>query len=302
MTKKKVSIITGWGEGLGNGHLQRMANLASYLISRGLQASIISGNRPEPFPGDASQLFSGKILPGTDLIIRDMRDSETGEIEALKKYAPVLAVDDSGPGRQSADFNLTLLPNPAGSVSGQPSYDMFIYGYNITREIKMLGKKKIHKTMDISLYLPLDIMKNMNSILRILPEEMTVTIMSHNGPAIIKNGSILPLNKNHTEILLSSRLLVCHFGITLFEGHLSGCYLATINPTGYHSSLSDAVKSELGLENLGVYPGINPDSKKIISELVASNVSGLADPSKINDRIQENLDRLHGFLLKDCLN
>ncbi|MCU0846347.1 MAG: hypothetical protein MUD12_00485 [Spirochaetes bacterium] len=302
MTRKKISIITGWGDGLGNGHLQRMANLASYLNSRGFHASIVSENRPELFPGDALQFFSGKILPGTDLIIRDMRDSETGEIESLKKYAPVLAVDDSGPGRKSADFNLTLLPNPPGSGMGQPSYNMFIYGYNITREIKMMGKEKIHKSMDVSFYLPHDIIENPDSILKILPDGMNVAIISHRGHVILKNGSTMPLNKNHAEILLSSRLLICHFGITLFEGHLSGCRLATINPTGYHSSLSDAVKPELGLENLGIYPGIKPDSKKIISGLVASSISESADPSKINDRIQENLDRLHGFLLNDCLN
>ena len=113
MDKKNIIIVTGTGGILGTGHLQRMLNLAVHLNSTDdFSASIFLKQNYYHTEKSFGNIITDSIPENTDLIIRDMRDSSAEDIQLLKEKAPVLVVDDSGPGNMSADYIITLLPVP----------------------------------------------------------------------------------------------------------------------------------------------------------------------------------------------
>src|SRR3990172_5574294 len=113
MTAKTISIVTSCGGSLGYGHLQRMMSLAWFLRKKkSVDAYIvINGERPS-IPGEIKSFVIPDIHPLSSLIIRDMRDSGQDEIERLMGKWKTIVIDDMGPGRNSADFSINLLPAP----------------------------------------------------------------------------------------------------------------------------------------------------------------------------------------------
>ena len=136
MDKKNITIITGTGGALGTGHFQRMCYLADSLSHTGrfrVKLFIIQGN-PD-IPELLKEVVTDSFPVETDLVIRDMRDSSEEDIKFFKKTAPVLVIDDTGPGRLFADHVIDLLPNPVNRIVPEK---MFLYGYNFISEINTM--------------------------------------------------------------------------------------------------------------------------------------------------------------------
>ena len=249
MSKKKIVIITGTGGPLGTGHLQRMLTLAAEIDRRGeFNLSILTNNK-ELIPSHFRSRAVTSLPERCSLIIKDRRDSSETEMLELKAKAPVIAVDDTGPGRSRADYILDLLPNPENRLSPQfQREDFFLYGYNFTRDITAAVNKTVEKFIDITIYTGADPSPQTGEYLKkIIPGNTDTVRLTGNCPQNFLTGKPVYNNLNYAEILLSSKILITYFGITLFEGCLCGCSLFTVNPSEYHRTLTSMVSSSMNI-------------------------------------------------------
>lgn len=296
MKERTVSIVTGWGDTLGAGHVQRMACLADYLNRvRGIRAVIASGSAPAFLPASLHGLFVPEIIPGSSCIIRDSRDSEMDEIRRLKSSAPVIAIDDCGPGRVIADAAIDLLPNLRYSIQKKES---FIYGYNFAESIRSLGIRRIEKTIDIALYGGLDTATDyIRLLLSYLPEGTTTTVLAGKNSHTITNGTTKPLDLAYAGALASAKILITHFGITLYEGLAAGCGLVCINPTRYHSDLAERAQDEIHLLNLGSADRIVPErARSTIADAIRGGSGRSVDTADITRNIEACLENFYALI------
>jgi hypothetical protein len=249
MSKQNIVIITGTGGPLGTGHLQRMLTLASEIDFKGEYDFLIITNNEELIPSQFRSRAVTTLPEKCSLIIKDMRDSSESEMMELKKKSPVIAVDDTGKGRSRADYIIDLLPNPVNSLYPQfYKEEFFLYGYNFTREIETAVTKIEEKFIDAVIYTGADPSADSISFIRsILPEKAGAVHLTKNGPSDFFTGNPAYEDLSYGEILAGSKLLITHFGITLFEGFLSGCILFTVNPSDYHRALTDMVRKKMNI-------------------------------------------------------
>jgi hypothetical protein len=289
-----IAIKTDWSGSLGMGHIQRMTALLWHLNNKkNITAALVCGRLPEFFPEKLIPFTVKKIGAKTDLIIRDMRDSSSEEITELRKTCPVLVIDDNGPGRDSADYRIDLLPNPVYGNSA--AVDFFIYGYNFLSPLQKIREGNIVRDIDFSIY-----RGNAGSdehekfILSLLPAESKIAVLGGKNAIIHEKGREYILNdRSYPEIILSSKVIISHFGITLYEGKISGCKTVSVNPGPYHNVLSEMAKDKLNLLNLG-------EAGKIDVESARLKLSGLirdADDESIkaDDVYHAAMDNLENF-------
>ena len=289
MNKKNITIITGTGGALGTGHFQRMCYLGDSLnLMEQYSVKLHIAEGSPSVPGPLQDLLTDSVPGNTDLIIRDMRDSSADEIKSLQQTAPVLVVDDTGPGRVGAAHVIDLLPNPLNSrVPGK----IFLYGYNFVSEIKSLRTEVIAKDIDVAIYAGYKPEPSVvESIYKLIPADASVVLFSRGRPSILSEKKV-GIDSGYTDLLLRSRVLITHFGITMYEGDLAGCRVLSVNPTPYHSELAGMVTRILNVVPAGEYGKIN--NKLVYSEIThCMQRSGLKIVSRgsISERININFN------------
>lgn len=256
MDKKNIIIVTGSGKELGTGHLQRMLNFLNYSLDTNLflpKIFIARGNYS--LPEKLSKSICSSLPNKTDLIIRDMRDSSVEEIETLSAIAPVVVIDDNGYGRSAARACIELLPGPASAANDE----LFLYGYNFYNGLKSIKKKQKERDIDIFIYLGFNPNKKiLFDIMKTLSKNFLCAVMMANEFYYIKNSSMEKIdNANYPEVLLRSKIVATHFGITMFEANLCGSSIIALNPSEYHSELTSFVKNRFDIIYESIYPAIN---------------------------------------------
>ncbi|HQO38873.1 MAG TPA: hypothetical protein PK986_00235 [Spirochaetota bacterium] len=289
MYRKNITIITGTGGALGTGHFQRMCYLADSLNSTGnFSVSLCITEGSPDVPESLKEIMADTIPPGTELIIRDMRDSSEEDINFLRKKAAVLVIDDTGPGRNVADHIIDLLPNP---VNRSVPEKMFLFGYNFISEIKSMKAEVIAKDIDVAIYAGYkpdpDVVEGIRGS---IPPGASAVLFSYGRPSLIA-GEKIHVDTSYTDLLLRSRILITHFGITMYEGDLAGCRILTVNPTDYHSRLTAMITGKINVIQAGEYGNI--DHKFIYGEIArVRKTSGFQIISKgsIRERININFE------------
>jgi len=274
MDKKKILIVTGTGDILGTGHLQRMLNLAVHLNRKNnFSASIYLKQNEHPVDKKYSGLIVDSIPSGTSLIIRDMRDSATEDIQLLKQIAPVLVIDDSGPGRESADYTVNLLPLPSGILNNIiPDTSLFLYGYNFSEGINLLKEKKsFEKNIDVAVYAGYNPSSELISLIKKSIPESAISVLLAGGGAVFLTGNISPSEFSYTEIISRTKIIITHFGLTMFEAHACGCSIAALNPTAYHKTLTDTVRDDFNIIYSSEYDSFSPKNLYKIIETKLQN-------------------------------
>ncbi len=290
MMKREVSIVTGWGGHLGTGHVQRMAALACHINrNTPFRAHLVCESRPGFIPDSLNGIIAGEIRPDSAFIIRDKRDSTLREMDELKALGRVIAIDDCGPGREQADLAIDLLPNLKYSIYDR---DLFIFGFTFADSVMKLGASVISKDIDFAVYCGLNSPRqNIDFICSLLPEKSTCAVLAGDRSYLSQDGVMTPLKRSYAETLISAKVLVSHFGITLYEGRISGCRLIAINPTEYHSRLSDIAGGGLDLVNLGVIDAVDPSpARSAISGSLTAGIFPGMEPRSINGAIQKGLE------------
>lgn len=296
MKKRTVSILTGWGGTLGAGHIQRMACLADYCNrAKGIRTVIAGGAAPALLESSLHDMFVPDIVPGSSCIIRDCRDSDIDEMRRLKATGPVIAIDDCGPGRELASTAIDLLPNLRFSIHKKST---FIYGYNFSDSIRRLGSRRIDKTIDIALYCGLNTAPEYRHLLlTLLPKGARIAVLAGKNSYKITNGISSPLDLAYAETLASAKVLITHFGITLYEGLAAQCRLVCINPTQYHSDLADRAGNEIDLLNLGTAYRIKPgQAHAAVSSAIRSAAVGSIDAADITRTVEGCLDSVFALI------
>jgi hypothetical protein len=290
MRRQIASIVTGWGSRLGTGHIQRMGSLADYLErKKNIRVFICTDQSAEiPLPALSAKVLP-YIHPGSVSIIRDKRDSSIDEMLNLKRYARVITIDDCGPGRDFADLAIDLLPNLKYSIHTKK---LFIYGSGFTGSIKRLEGRIIEKTIDCAVYSGYKPPREtVDFLLSLVPSGAVCAHLCGEASVLLKNGITTPLQMSYAEALLSTKVLISHFGITLYEGHIAGCHLVSVNPTKYHSRLADNAGNEIGIINLGLREGFDlVHARDIISGLIHEPPAGKTNPAAIADLIEKGLE------------
>lgn len=98
-----------YGVDIGSGHFNRCLTLANHLQHHIVTLSNISR---EPVPDELTGGWSIGHTDhrfGYDVIVNDILDTNTGEMALLRQYAPVIAVEDSGPGASLASHVVNAL-------------------------------------------------------------------------------------------------------------------------------------------------------------------------------------------------
>lgn len=277
MDKNNITIMTGTGGILGTGHFQRMLNLAAHLNRRSnFNACLFLQQNEFPVEKNFSKIITYTIPADTNLIIRDMRDSSPEEIMRLKKIAPVLSIDDSGPGREYADFTLNLLPVPSGIVKNtEPEISLFLYGHNFTEGISgLINRHSIEKNIDVAIYAGFNPEPELISQIRKSIPDNASSVLLANGKAVSLSGDSLPHELTYAGTVSGTKIMITHFGLTMFEAHACGCAIAALNPTEYHNSLTDMVKHEFNVIHSSAYDTFSPETLKCTIEKELMNKSG----------------------------
>jgi hypothetical protein len=124
-----------------------------------------------------------------------------------------------------------------------------------------------------------------------MPEGSNYAVLSGNNSYVMMSGAKFPLEKSCAETILSSKIVLAHFGITLYEGHIAGCVPVAVNPSDYHSRLADMAAGKTGMINLGVYGKIeNRTAKNIIKSAIEKNTCPYVKADDIMEKIMDNLD------------
>ncbi len=317
MSSKTIAILTDWGNSIGSGHIQRMTSLLWYLIiSKNINAYIVLDHLPPFFPDELKAHWKTEFTPKPDLIIRDMRDSTASEIRALSEISRVLIIDDNGEGREIADHLIDILPtteNTGRNKNREPD-NLFIYGYGFMNSLHTItGKshapkditeqkpdKIIEKKIDLSIYPGFPPSKEYTDFLiGLLPADSKYAILRGDRSYLQIEGKRYGFSgESYAETLLSSKVLISHFGILLYEAYLSECRIVCINPSPYHSRLAERVKDHLGIENLGEYTALNRKrAQKIIGESIQKPLSDRINVQGVYLTVLESLERFCNYLM-----
>lgn len=292
--KTDITIVTGMGAGLGWGHIQRMSSLLVRLREMyRLEVKLVI----DPDLGEIPEEIVPHIVRDIGrprLILRDMRDSTEEEVESLKRRAKVCVIDDRGTGRKRADFVMDILPHPGDSAEVKTVPASFVYGYNFFRSLQAMKNAAVKKKADFVIYagaLPED--GGIERMISMLPPGASCFLLGRGQPLYRdRDGFQKYSGSGHAEMLLSSRAAITHFGLFLYEAHVSGCGLVSINPSEYHSALADIAKRNMPLTNLGVFQEVDPAAASLaIKEVLDSAGTHAARADEIAQRVLDSIDR-----------
>lgn len=286
-----ILILTARGPGFGTGHYYRMKTLQTYLADKGLSCSIIESLSIDP--DSEKNKFINDLEPS--LIIRDMRDSDSNTIETLQKYCPVITVDDVGGGSEISNLNIEILPNLKPDYKFA-SLEHFIYGYNFYKFMVNSEINIIEKDIDLFFYCPDSYPESyLRMIKHALPENKELFIFKK-GKVYQNNIDTVVSDLSYNKLLLRSKVLISHYGILQFEAMLCGCSVLSMNPTEYHSSLSDLMTGKSNYHNGGIWNDADSASISGSLNILLNKKYEAVNISKIRSEITENLDRFYSLI------
>ncbi len=295
MDKKKIIIVSGTGGILGTGHLQRMLSLAVNLNrTTDFSANIALKQNDIPIDEKFSYLLVDSIPPDADLIIRDMRDSSPEEIKLLKQIAPVIVIDDSGPGSKMAEYAINLLPLPLENLRiNKPDKSLFLYGYNFSEGIKLLSEKySFKRDIDVAVYAGYNPPHELVTSIRNAVPESGSSVILKGGKIFTLTGGFSQTEISYAEVLVRTKIIITHFGLTMFEADACGCAIAALNPTEYHAELTGTVRNDFKIIYSSQYNTFSQDelSREIRYEL-AKYDGDLFSLSEVLEKINNGMEK-----------
>ncbi len=296
-----IAIKTSAGVSLGTGHLQRMCSLAWHLNEfKNIKAFIVTDAINDSFPVRLKKYLKNNFDFSPDIIIRDMRDSSEDEISFLKKTAPVIAIDDNGPGRKTADCAIDILPNPA-EKNKEFNGKIFLYGFNFLSALKKLDNKIIKKELGFAIYPGNSAGREyINFLASLLPENTSYAVLNGmDSHCVINDKKKYLKDSAYAKTILSSKAVISHFGITLYEGFIAKCRVISINPSEYHSMLADMAKNYLNIINLGESKKLNTaEAKAIIGEALNTPLCSEVNAADAYKQVVQGLENFCGILFE----
>ncbi len=293
MSTLKVVLYTGWGARIGTGHLQRMASLLSCNREReDVLISLVTPEEPSILEEDDRYYWRYDIPEGTDVILHDFRDSDPLLIRDLKSRAQVVLIDDHGPGRKEADALIDLLPFPGQDTAPDP--DIFLYGYTFSRNLERMKNISLPDPEGILVY-P-GVLAGNSRMLSLIKELERYYPLKGSGSA---EGTSQLAERPMAELILSVKVVLTYFGITLYEALLCERPVVTVNPTSYHDELTGMLE-QLTVFNTGIAERVREENLLTTVRAAMSGKPDRPETDKLVKKIRGNrhrfLDRIISFI------
>jgi SAM-dependent methyltransferase/spore coat polysaccharide biosynthesis predicted glycosyltransferase SpsG len=265
-------VVPALEAGRGGGHLARSAALVRELREKGRDARLYLPDQWEdaekPFlkglleicpPGGLIRGRAALDSQAWDLIVLDRYQTPRKELEVFASLAPVLGIDEGGPGRDSFDFLLDLLPGLPGR--GLPN--MASVSLNRLPENRRPSGTGTHPAPRVLISFGTEDPAGLTlPVLRALlpPGQKGFPPVECTGPAWTvvygtledKPGGRKALRElagfpglslvreipNLREHLAEYDLVITHFGLTAFESLHAGAAVLLVSPGRYHQRLA----------------------------------------------------------------
>ncbi len=260
--KPRVLFCTAGGATYGIGHITRALSLiraGSSLYSSDL--CIARGDTGE-LPGKM------RIPPGTevfrrveeagrvDLIVSDMRDTSRREMMAMNRVAPVLSIDDCGPGSGLSFVSVYTLPAVV-SVHGNLQGAEYLI---LDEKIHAVRSGQAGQSIDVLVSFggedPFNLTGYVTSVLNsigVTPVVVTGPLYRHkmleDRCRIVHNPS------NLHELISRSEVLITSFGMTMYEAFYLRTPVVLFNHSPYHFTLAKTIPAV----SLGYFGGIEKE-------------------------------------------
>jgi hypothetical protein len=230
-----------------------------------------------------------------------MRDSSTEEIQLLKQTAPVLVIDDSGSGRVLADYTLNLLPLPSGILNdSKPDTSLFLYGYNFSEGINLLKEKNsFKKDIDVAVYTGYNPSTDLTALIKKSIPDTADSVLLAGGGAVCLTGKSSYSGSEYAEIISRTKIIITHFGLTMFEAYACGCSIVALNPTKYHDSLTDIVRDDFNIIYSSDYDSFSPENLYEIIDSKLKNYDAVEiSADKILNKINSGTENFIKYIEK----
>jgi len=243
-----ILFIPSARKGNGTGHLKRCSEWSRGLpvrnfyipdrdgrFSRDAIESILS-------PWGGPTLLESDPGPDWDLIVVDNRSTDPEDLPESLRGIPVIALDECGPLRESAEYLIDLLPNTVTKTSPPNRNGLSFLELPPLRqdEPRSIRKKAL---ITFGGEDPADLTGRVLDLLDPpLKEQFDWTVVR--GPFYTREISspgmqILDAPENLRNRLGEFDFVICTFGLTSFEALSAGCEVFLLNPSDYHDRLSE---------------------------------------------------------------
>ncbi len=263
--KPRILFCTACGASYGIGHLKRAVSLiyagrslysAGLCITRG-NADGLSGRIDIPARIEVFQYVED--AGRAELIVSDMRNTCRREMAALNRAAPVLSIDDCGPGSEHSFVSIYTLPTVDSVHGNLQGPDYLILDEKIREHRGTETGKTIEVLVSFGGEDPLNLTGYIVSVLN----EIGITPVAVTGP-LYRHGSVdgkCMVVHNPPDLyglIASSSVLITSFGMTMYEAFYLRTPVILYNHSLYHFRLAQSVEAI----NLGYFGGIKKDDLK----------------------------------------
>jgi 2-polyprenyl-3-methyl-5-hydroxy-6-metoxy-1,4-benzoquinol methylase len=265
---RSILLVPSVAKGNGSGHLVRCIGLARalgegasiYLPEASRRAA--SGEAPESSWSAAelslaySRELSGLRLVTTlpvsarrgpwDLVVLDRRATSQADLASWERFAPVVAIDEGGEARESAQYLVDILPRHPRSAGGAPNRagtGLLDLPRNRRSPPREFRRVLVSFGGEDGAGLGLRLARALVSEGFVAPADLTVVsgALRRGAPPIGLDGvTVLGPVQDLKEHLARYDLVFTQFGLTAFEAAWAGCGVILFNPSRYHLELSRA--------------------------------------------------------------
>lgn len=239
-----IYFITDIGNSYGKGHFTRMCILASYLKKHNnyeISFSINYGNellKSEIQNNGFDFSYIDDLLKSDNknITIIDKRETDKELIKRISKVSKVIIIDSIGGEREYADIVIEMLP----SLEGEDKSNLVnIRPFSLTI-LNTIDKNSVYdKNAPILIYLGFidELKKNVVDIVSKIKGKKFILIDDSDNFKNYENIEVKKFSTNIFNIPLSA--VITYYGLTAFEAISFSIPVVLINPTDYHSRLSD---------------------------------------------------------------
>ncbi|GAB6090990.1 methyltransferase domain-containing protein [Spirochaeta dissipatitropha] len=273
--KRRILCIPETRQGHGTGHIKRCLELLGNLgdDKSGIYLPIQQEHAYALIP---SHFRLKELADYYDLVIIDKRSVSRREISELCRLGLTVGIDVQGSGRAYCDYIIDMLPN----IRSRHSANMQEPGF-LSRPVRIRDRapEEFNKILvsfggEDALGLSSRLVRQLCSNCGIEPQRISVLI----GRAFHKQDfpqdvQILRNIQNAKEIFADYDLVICQFGLTMYEASAAGCAVAGLHPSRYHKRLADAA----GFYTLGVRTCTNTRLSRLFTR-APKEMPGLLKP------------------------
>lgn len=218
VNRKHIVFRFVYGKEVGSGHLRRCITLANHLQHHNVELHNLG---PDMVPDELAQGWAIN-MPNSqnyDIIVNDTLDTTTEEMALLRQYAPVIAVEDSGPGSN-------LASHVVNALYGDNDLQFSGSDWAVLRPDFLLSDNKPIKDRDIDILVsfggtdPSDLTARLQSLLEDNDiSQKVVYVQPPGSPKPSDKKEVLP---HMASLLSSARMVFTSGGRTLFEAAATG--------------------------------------------------------------------------------